>query len=515
MTHHPMGLRAHAAGRALPFLLCLAVAFPCAAPIAAQTPLGPIDPPRPTAAAMSDPLIWARSAAPSAAVAKILPGVCSTAPDYAPSLSSDGRTLYFTTDRAIPTGRHEIWSAERNDHLDTLFGVSAPIGAPVQTDLSAGSFVISSDGQTAFYAVCPSDCDIYSVTRSGDSWINPQPIPGVSSEEWESTPMLSSDGRSLYFASGRSGGLGGTDIYVSTRDGDGLWGTPRNIGAPINTSGNDESPFVLPGGNVMYFASNGRVGSLGGFDLYVSTRDTNGAWGGPVSLGSAYNSSDDDRHPCLSVSGDVIFFSSNRTGRDSKGSYDLYTGAIEPLGFATLLNGRVYDRGSGNPVAAGITFTDSATGTFVRSLSIGSRTGRYAFVTDPGTAVTLYAHGNAAGYGAFVDTIRVPATTQYTEIVHDFPLGAPAGVEDVGRLAGRALRIAPNPASGIATVDCSDPGRTAGPRTALVIDAYGNEQRRMAFTGDRCALDLAGLANGTYLVRVGDRTARLVVMQAR
>lgn len=514
MTHHRMRERIHAPGRVLSLSCCLAAAILRVAPIAAQTPLGPIAAPAPTTGATSDPLSWAAKAATGVATAKIVPGICSTGPDYAPSLSSDGRTLYFSTSRS-GTGSYDVWSAERSSRLDSLFGAPGSIGPPVNTDASEGSFVISSDGQTAFYVVCSPDCGIYSVTRSGDAWINPQPVPGVSSEAWESNPMLSSDGRSLYFSSTRPGGLGGTDIYVSRRDGDGLWTVPQNVGAPINTAGDDEGAFVLPGGNVMYFASNGRVGGLGGFDLYVSRRDTSGAWGEPVSLGPAYNSSADDRHPCVAISGDAIFFSSNRTGRDAKGSYDLYTGAIEPLGFGTLLNGRVYDRGSGAPVAAGITFTDSATGAFVRSLSIGSRTGRYAFVNDPGTAVTLYAHGNAPGFGAFADTIRIPAASQYTEIVHDFPLGEPAGLEDEREAAEHVLHIAPNPASGSAAIHCPRPEHSAGSRTALLIDARGSEVRRTAFTGDGCTFDLTGLANGMYLVRVGDRTTRLVVMQTR
>lgn len=121
----------------------------------------------------------------------------------------------------------------------------------------------------------------------------------INSTGREIMPALSADGRSLYFVSDRAGGLGGNDIWVSRRSSvDGPWETPVNVGAPINSAGQEVDPTLSADGRLLFFSSN-RPGGHGRLDIYVSRRNPNDdlAWGDPVNLGPRVNTPAGDRGP--------------------------------------------------------------------------------------------------------------------------------------------------------------------------------------------------------------------------
>jgi hypothetical protein len=119
----------------------------------------------------------------------------------------------------------------------------------------------------------------------------------VNSAAGEMNAALSPDELSLYFTSTRTGGLGSTDIWVSQRDCDGCaWGTPVNLGAPINSPGADAGPRLSIDGHLLFFQSD-RPGGKGAVDIYVSRRDNpkdDFSWGPPVNLGSDVNTTDSE-----------------------------------------------------------------------------------------------------------------------------------------------------------------------------------------------------------------------------
>lgn len=127
-------------------------------------------------------------------------------------------------------------------------------------------------------------------------------------------------GTELYFSSTRAGGLGGSDIYVSTFDG-------ASFGAPVpapglNTAQNDFRPNVRRDGLEIFFDSN-RPGGFGDLDLWTSTRaSTSDLWSAPTNLGSGVNSAVNDLRPTLSWDGQTLYFGSVRSG--GEGSQDLY-----------------------------------------------------------------------------------------------------------------------------------------------------------------------------------------------
>jgi tetratricopeptide (TPR) repeat protein len=128
--------------------------------------------------------------------------------------------------------------------------------------------------------------------------------------------FLSPDGRSLYFASDRSGGYGGFDLYVSHLE-KGTWSIPVNLGPEINTAYNEITPFIHD--NKIYYASDNLQG-LGGYDIYNATFE-NGKWSGVTMMDREINSPEDDYFPAFNNQGDM-FFTSNRLG--GIGKNDIY-----------------------------------------------------------------------------------------------------------------------------------------------------------------------------------------------
>jgi outer membrane protein OmpA-like peptidoglycan-associated protein len=182
--------------------------------------------------------------------------------------------------------------------------------------------------------------------------------------------------------SARPGGLGETDIYVSTLRPDGSWGAPVNLGSKINTPGKEESVFIHPDGKTLYFGSNGHIG-MGGLDLYVSRMNENGEWGDPVNLGYPINTYADENSILVGPSGDVAYFASNRAG--GLGGLDLYKfdlyEAARP-GKITYVKGKVYDAISKAPLGAHFELIDLETGKAVIESDANSGNGEF-LVTLP------------------------------------------------------------------------------------------------------------------------------------
>lgn len=162
------------------------------------------------------------------------------------------------------------------------------------------------------------DLKIYSATLNNKKWGNVIELPFNEEEFATCHPTLSADGSTLYFSSNRLGGLGGMDLYKSTRSGS-YWSVPENLGAAINTAGNEIFPFIDQTG-MLYFASNGLPG-VGGLDIY-QTYLANGEWTIPENLGEPINSGKDDFGYSKLDNGTAGYFTSNRAG--GLGSDDIY-----------------------------------------------------------------------------------------------------------------------------------------------------------------------------------------------
>ena len=163
--------------------------------------------------------------------------------------------------------------------------------------------------------------NIYYSRFVNEKWTPLQKLgDNINTKYWESHASFSKDGKVLYFSSNRKGGFGGLDIYKSNRQTNGNWGPAENLGPVINTKHNDDTPFITEDGEKIYFCSYGHY-SMGGYDLFMSKKNTDGTWAQPVNLGFPLNSTDDDQFYLPLKNGAVGYYS--RYTQEGFGRHDI------------------------------------------------------------------------------------------------------------------------------------------------------------------------------------------------
>ncbi len=224
-------------------------------------------------------------------------------------------------------------------------------------------------------------CDIFYSEKVGDKWSQPYNIGrSINSPDWETQPSFSSDGKTLYFVSKTPGGLGESDIWYSTLQNDGSWGRPMNIGPKINTPGKEETVFIHPDGKTLYFGSNGHVG-MGGLDLYVVRKNDAGEWGTPVNMGYPINSYADENSILINGAGTLAYIASARAG--GLGGLDLYQFPLYETarpGKITYMKGKVYDARTKQPLGAHFDLIDLETAKNTVSSNANSGNGEFLLV---------------------------------------------------------------------------------------------------------------------------------------
>lgn len=312
-------------------------------------------------------------------------GVNSARDEYFPSLTVDEQLLLFTRqdlDRNNTDGWNE--NLYLSQYRDYLWQPARNIGSPVNTRYNEGASAISPDGQMIVFTSCElmrglgygegrsgyGSCDLFYTYRNGNRWATPQNLGApVNTSLWESQPAFDADGRTLYFVRGVAGaaGIDNSDIFYTTLDATGRWTRPVRLGSEINTPGNEEGVFIHPDGQTLYFSSDGHPG-MGGYDLYLSRRQSDGSWGKAINLGYPINTSRDETGLIVSSSGKTAYFSSDREG--GYGGQDIYQFELDPSlrPFpVTYLKGVVYDAETTKPVSASFELINIVTGVVVIS----------------------------------------------------------------------------------------------------------------------------------------------------
>lgn len=182
---------------------------------------------------------------------------------------------------------------------------------------------------------------LYFSKKSGGAWSEPQPLPFNANEFDDCHPAISIDGDKLFFASNRPGGLGGMDIYVAYKVGE-SWSEPVNLGAGVNTAGNDAFPFIHAD-NSLYFASDGQAERKGGFDLFYAIPE-GPQWTKPINMGEPFNTGGDDIGLIVDLNKINGYYASNGAG--GAGSDEIFSFHTENgnLDDYLLQNKRVPDR---------------------------------------------------------------------------------------------------------------------------------------------------------------------------
>lgn len=296
--------------------------------------------------------------------------------EHAPSLSEDGLTLLFQSDRDGGVGNHDLWVARRKSVSDA-FGEPENLGKLINTTGREEAPFLLADGHSFLYSHVSSG-QRYQIFLADLSNLSNDPKPVILPDGSASrSPALWSDGRTLFFSSWRANGLGELDLYVTrlvpvnhsgatthslamiprtaniaaaaapvasntttaaTKSAapeprepspyeiltspDWEWTAPENLGSPVNTSAVEDSPTISADGLVLMFHST-RSAGLGNIDLWQSTRKSiDEPFGPAVNAGPAVNSDQNDSDPYLSPDGKLLLYSSTRTG--SIGSSDIW-----------------------------------------------------------------------------------------------------------------------------------------------------------------------------------------------
>ncbi|GAA4846220.1 OmpA family protein [Algivirga pacifica] len=327
-------------------------------------------------------------------------------PEIAPVISADESILIFTSRRKDSMGEEmdplydlpyeDIYIAEKNDL--GVWQTPKNIGSKINTDGHDAAIGMSPDASKLFiYKSEDSERelsgDIYVSNFDKGKWSVPQPLEGIiNTPYWETHATITADGKAMYFVSNRPDDMaqGERDIYVVRKLPNGKWAVPENLGSQINTPYDEESPFIHPNGNILYFSSKGHHG-MGGFDIFSSEwNEETQEWSQAKNIGYPINTAYDDIFYTVSADGNRGYFSSIRS--DSRGGQDIYM-VNDPYHTAEELivfRGDVSDIMTKEPLEAMISVVSKSTMKLVSEKSTNPNNGRFTFLLNPGESYAVF-----------------------------------------------------------------------------------------------------------------------------
>ena len=303
-------------------------------------------------------------------------GINSDKSDYGSAFYKNKVIFASARDTAGFGSRKHAWTGESFTNLyGSVIGDRGTLsdaqrfGKKLNSKFHESTPVFTKDGKTVYFTrnnflngKKGKDADrvtllkIYKATLDGDQWTEITELPFNSDQYNVAHPALSSDEKTLYFASNMPGTIGQSDIFKVTINSDGTFGTPVNLGKTINTEGRKTFPFVSAD-NELYFASDGHPG-LGGLDVFVSEEMSDGTYKSAQNVGEPLNSSKDDFGYLIDAKSRIGYVTSNRDG--GQGSDDIYRfQETKKLECEQLLAGVVTDQETGAVIAnAKVTLED-------------------------------------------------------------------------------------------------------------------------------------------------------------
>ncbi len=287
---------------------------------------------------------------------KQIAAISTAADEYLPMLSPDNELIFFTRKESVKN-KGDLYTREVETFMEAVskgsdndFAPPEPLAPPFNVGDNYGGVSLSLDNREMFVTVCKpvsanyKNCDLYvthfepapaGATGNKLKWSGLENLGDAinTPDGWEAQPTLSADGNTLYFASVRAtstpdaDGNPSIDIYYAERAADGSWKPAQPIGEPINTPGNDKSPFLHVDSRTMYFSSNGRIGA-GGYDIYFSKQNKSGSWSPPKNLGYPLNSPQDEHGLIVSTDGKIALFASSNV--QAARGLDIFTFSLPP-----------------------------------------------------------------------------------------------------------------------------------------------------------------------------------------
>ena len=346
--------------------------------------------------------------------------------DYSPVLGGDANDrLYFTSTRNEAAG-DELSGITGTKNADIFVSQKDEKGKwqrpqVIDSELNSaedeGACSITPDGRTMYLTVCKTDnnypryAQIATSRRSDAAWSKPQVLELVRDTlSLYAHPAVSPDDKWLYFVSDMPGGMGGKDIW-RVRISDTSMGGVENLGAPINTPGDEMFPTFRPNGD-LYFSSDGHEG-MGGLDIFIASPN---AFGWKIEHpGFPLNSQGDDFGMTFEGMKNQGFFSSNRG--DAHGWDHIYS--FENPEIIQTVKGWVYEQ-EGYELPQAVVYLVGNDGTNLRLSVKGD--GSFTQQIKPNVDYVLL--GTCAGYLNHKEELRVEPVTDSEEYVLQFPLAS-------------------------------------------------------------------------------------------
>lgn len=339
---------------------------------------------------------------------RVMLGVSSKTNEYLPYLTLDGQEMYYV--RMVPQDqKYTFYERQLGKFFpqlcvsrwkDTSFSEGDILQEPFNHYENEGAMTMTADKKQCFYSVMLSDhgynnCDIFSTRYSPNGWSTSvsagRNVNG--SRSWDSQPSVTPDGQYLYFASNREGGLGGTDIWCCHRLPNGDWSRAENLGAAVNTPGNEKCPFIHADGHTLYFASDGWQG-FGGYDMYfININDPYSQR--PTNMGLPINTEQDDICFGVTADGSRAYYAGSSSLYPGVGGSDIFMFDLYPAArpeAMSLYHGRLHDL-QGNPLPGTISVfrstasralypVDSSNGSF--SVMLSQKETNFLVAQSPG-----------------------------------------------------------------------------------------------------------------------------------
>lgn len=354
-------------------------------------------------------------------------------PDYSSVVSFDGTSIYFTSRRPWEKGESDKYidpkiSQYKEDVYVSYLELDSTWTTPERLDFctpirNEASVSVSTDERRIYlYEDSTGNGDIYFSDLKLNKFEEIQLLKdkNINTESWETHITVSPDGQLMIFASDRSGGLGGLDLYYCKRNADGSWAAPVNMGPNINGPKDDDAPFISVNNKQLYFGTND-ARSMGGFDILISELQPDGAWGVARNIGYPFNTTNDDLFYTTTVDGLTGYITSYRA--DGKGEKDIYEIRNDFLGVKghTVLKGEVVTAdGSLLPenlvFMADVTCLDCEDGAMKHVLYTRKRDGRFMTGFQPCKTYTLTYYDATDNKEMGKETFKTECTTEYREI---------------------------------------------------------------------------------------------------
>lgn len=241
----------------------------------------------------------------------------TSADEFAPAWSGADDLLYYNS----TADGYSVFYTSRREDITKFAEGSRVEGALNRKRNNQAYIAFSSTGQIYLssyrMAARRPYMNLFQIFRQNGSWSEQAPVEGLNDDVFSGHPAFSPSGATLVFTSDRPGGIGGTDLWFASRQANGLWEKPVNMGDLLNSQGNEITPFFAAE-DTLYFASNG-FGGKGGYEIFLTVRVA-GVWQAPfplLDINTEYNESD-----YILVRNNTALFTSDRPG--GRGGLDLY-----------------------------------------------------------------------------------------------------------------------------------------------------------------------------------------------